>query len=61
MYKSQISSKNQVLDLGSYPGGFSKAAAILSKHKKIPNIFSVDIRKQDKIKGVTFIHGDVTE
>jgi 23S rRNA (uridine2552-2'-O)-methyltransferase len=47
-----------ILDLGSFPGGWSQVAS-----KKIKNgkILAVDIKKMEKIEKVDFINGDFTE
>ena len=41
-----------VIDLGSYPGGWSQ---MLKKNLKNCNILSVDIKKMEKIDGVDFL------
>jgi len=45
----------KLLDLGSYPGGWSQVA---SKEIKNGKILSVDIKSIDKINNVDFIKGD---
>ena len=47
-----FSNCNIVIDLGSYPGGWSQ---MLKKNLKNCQILSVDIKKMDKIEGVDFI------
>ncbi len=48
---------NNIIDLGSYPGGWSK---FLSENiKNIGKIFSCDILPMKKIKKVNFILGDI--
>ena len=44
-----------VIDLGSYPGGWSQ---ILKKNLKNCKILSVDIKEMEKIQGVDFIRCD---
>ena len=46
---------NTVIDLGSYPGGWSQ---MLKKNLKNCNILSVDIKKMEKIDGVDFLRCD---
>ncbi len=41
-----------VIDLGSYPGGWSQ---ILKKNLKNSKILSIDIKKMEKIEGVDFL------
>jgi len=45
-----------VIDLGAAPGGWSQVAVKLGA-----KVFAVDIQQMEPIKGVTFIHGDITE
>ncbi len=52
-----IKKKNNILDLGSSPGGWSKFLS--KKIKKIGKIFSCDILPMKKIKKVKFIQGDI--
>ena len=53
-----IKSNTNLLDLGSYPGGWSQVAIkIITKGK----IMSVDIRDMIPIKNVRFLKGDITE
>ena len=47
-----------VIDLGSYPGGWSQ---ILKKNLKNPYILSIDIKKMEKINGVDFLCCDFQE
>ena len=47
-----FSNCNFVIDLGSYPGGWSQ---MLKKNLKNCKILSVDIKKMDKIEGVDFL------
>ena len=53
-----LNKNTQLLDLGSYPGGWSQAAK-----KKIINgkILAVDRTEMQKIEGVDFILGDILE
>ena len=44
-----------VLDLGSYPGGWSQ---IIKKEIKIGKVLSIDIKPMQKINNVDFIKGD---
>jgi 23S rRNA (uridine2552-2'-O)-methyltransferase len=44
-----------VIDLGSYPGGWSQ---MLKKNLKNCKILSVDIKEMEKIEGVDFLHCD---
>ncbi len=47
-----------VIDLGSYPGGWSQ---ILKKNLKNSYILSIDIKKMEKINGVDFLCCDFKE
>ena len=47
-----------VVDLGSYPGGWSQ---VLKKNLKNCKILSVDIKKMEKIEGVDFLCCDFRE
>ena len=47
-----------VIDLGSYPGGWSQ---ILKKNLKNTYILSIDIKKMEKINGVDFLCCDFKE
>ena len=47
-----------VIDLGSYPGGWSQ---ILKKNLKNSYILSIDIKKMEKINGVDFLCCDFQE
>ena len=47
-----FSNCNFVIDLGSYPGGWSQ---MLKKNLKNCKILSVDIKKMEKIEGVDFL------
>ena len=47
-----------VIDLGSYPGGWSQ---ILKKNLKNSKILSIDIKKMEKIEGVDFLCCDFLE
>ena len=46
-----------IIDLGSYPGGWSQVA---SKNMNNGKILAIDLKKMEKIKGVDFINGDFT-
>ncbi len=52
-----IKKKNNIIDLGSSPGGWSKF--ISQKIKNINKIFSCDILPMKKIKKVKFIKGNI--
>ena len=57
--KFKFLKKNSLLlDLGSYPGGWSQVA-----REKIENgkILSIDIKSMQKIDGVDFINGDIND
>lgn len=47
------------IDLGSYPGGWSLYSR--KNLAKKDNIFAIDLKKMDKISGVTFIQGDFSD
>jgi len=53
-----IRSNTNLLDLGSYPGGWSQVAVKLITRGKI---LSVDIRDMEPIKNVEFFKGDIKE
>ena len=53
-----IKDKINLLDLGSYPGGWSQVASELIKGGKI---MSIDIKNMDPIKNLKFIKGDIFE
>ncbi len=53
-----IKHKTNLLDLGSYPGGWSQVARELIKTGKI---LSIDIKEMDPIKNLNFIKGDIFE
>ena len=44
-----------IIDLGSYPGGWSQ---IIKKNIKNCRILSVDLKKMENIQGVEFVHCD---
>jgi len=50
-----IKKSSLLLDLGSYPGGWSQVA---SQHIKTGKILAVDIKNMEKINNVNFIKGD---
>ena len=53
-----FSSCNTVIDLGSYPGGWSQIASkIISSGK----IMSIDIKNMEPIRNVKFLKGDIQE
>ena len=53
-----IKKNSNLLDLGSYPGGWAQVASqIISTGK----IMSVDIKGMEPIKNVTFLKGDILE
>ena len=47
-----FSNCNAVIDLGSYPGGWSQ---MLKKNLKNCKILSIDVKKMEKIEGVDFL------
>ena len=47
-----LSKNTNLLDLGSYPGGWSQVASKIITHGKI---LSVDIKQMEQIKNVNFI------
>jgi|TARA_B100002051_G_C16718017_1_gene630622 23S rRNA (uridine2552-2'-O)-methyltransferase len=49
---------SSVIDLGSYPGGWSQ---VLKKNLKKCEILAIDIKKMEKIEGVDFICCDFLE
>ena len=51
-----IKKNTNLLDLGSYPGGWSQVASQIIKTGKI---MSIDIKKMEPIKAVRFFKGDV--
>ena len=53
-----IKSNTNLLDLGSFPGGWSQVAIKIITSGKI---MSVDIREMDPLKNVEFLKGDITE
>ena len=52
-----IKKNKNIIDLGSYPGGWSQVA---SKNMNNGKILAIDLKKMEKIKGVDFINGDFT-
>jgi len=53
-----IKRNTNLLDLGSFPGGWSQVAIKIITSGKI---MSVDIREMDPLKNVEFLKGDITE
>ncbi len=53
-----IKKNSNLLDLGSYPGGWAQVA---SQIISIGKIMSVDIKEMEPIKNVTFLKGDILE
>ena len=53
-----IKSNTNLLDLGSFPGGWSQVAIKIITSGKI---MSVDIREMDPLKNVEFLKGDIME
>ena len=53
-----LSKKNFLLDLGSYPGGWSQVA---SKIIALGKILSIDIKKMEPIEKVSFMKWDIFE
>ena len=53
-----LKSNTNLLDLGSFPGGWSQVAIKIITSGKI---MSVDIREMDPLKNVEFLKGDITE
>ena len=53
-----IKSNTKLLDIGAYPGGWSQVS---SKIITAGKILSVDIKKMDKIKNVSFLQCDFLE
>ncbi len=53
-----IKSNTNLLDLGSFPGGWSQVAIKIITSGKI---MSVDIREMDPLKNVEFLKGDITK
>ena len=53
-----IKSNTNLLDLGSFPGGWSQVAIKIITSGKI---MSVDIREMDPLKNVKFLKGDIME
>ncbi len=51
-----ISKNTNLLDLGSYPGGWSQVASKIITHGKI---LSVDIKQMEQIKNVKFLKCDI--
>ena len=51
-----IKNDTNLLDLGSYPGGWSQVASQLIKKGKI---MSIDIREMKPLKNVKFLKGDI--
>ena len=57
--KYQFIKKNSnLLDLGSYPGGWTQVASQLIKTGKI---MSIDIKEMEPVKNVKFFKGDILE
>ena len=50
-----LKNHSNVLDIGSYPGGWSQA---VSKTVRSGKILALDIKKMDKIKNVSFLQSD---
>ena len=53
-----LSKKNFLLDLGSYPGGWSQVA---SRIIALGKILSIDIKKMEPIENVSFMKWDIFE
>ena len=53
-----INANTNLLDLGSFPGGWSQVAIKIITSGKI---MSVDIREMDPLKNVEFLKGDIME
>ena len=53
-----LKSNTNLLDLGSFPGGWSQVAIKIITSGKI---MSVDIREMDPLKNVEFLKGDIME
>ena len=53
-----IKNNSNLLDLGSYPGGWSQVANQIIKAGRI---MSVDIKKMEPINNVKFLVGDILE
>jgi len=51
-----IKNSTHLLDLGSFPGGWSQVA---SQIIKIGKVMSVDIKKMEPLKNVKFLNGDI--
>ena len=53
-----IKNNTRLLDIGAYPGGWSQVS---SKIITVGKILSLDIKKMDKLKNVTFLQCDFLE
>ena len=53
-----IKSSTNLLDVGSFPGGWSQVAAKIIKTGKI---MSVDIKDMEPLKNIKFLKGNITE
>ena len=53
-----IKNNSNLLDLGSYPGGWTQVASKLIKTGKI---MSIDVKDMEPVKNVKFIKGDILE
>ena len=53
-----IKNNSKLLDIGSYPGGWTQVASEIITSGKI---FSLDLQKMDKIKNVTFVQCNFLE
>ena len=53
-----IKNNSKLLDIGSYPGGWTQVASEIITSGKI---FSLDLQKMDKIKNVTFLQCNFLE
>ena len=53
-----IKNNTNLLDLGSYPGGWSQVAAQIIT---VGKILSVDIKEMETLKNVKFLKGDIKE
>ena len=52
-----IKNTSNLLDLGSFPGGWSQVAVKLITNGKI---MSIDLKEMEPIKNVKFLKGDIT-
>ena len=52
---------DNVLDLGSSPGGWSQVVSKLISSSKHGNLVAIDIKKMELINGVHFINGDIKD